>query len=292
VPLADDINLEEIGAGTIGFSGAELRNLVNEAALNATREGKSAVDMEDFDFARDRVMMGPTREEVLNEHEREMTAYHESGHALLAWLLPDVDSVHKVTIIPRGRALGVTQLVPDEERYHIGEKRLHSQIAMMLGGRAAEKLVFDEFSAGAEDDLKRATAIARKMVAHWGMSEIIGPVAFRQGEEHPFLGKEMHEQRQFSEETARIIDQEVQRFLTSAADRATEMLTKHREELDRITAALLEKESLGKADLIELLGERVQVVGERNHAGGVGQIVVAVLLDPAIAKERVKGFVA
>jgi cell division protease FtsH len=266
VLLADDIDLNEIGAGTIGFSGADLRNLVNEAALNATREGKSAVDMEDFESARDRVLMGSTREEILNEHEREMTAYHESGHALLAWLLPEVDSVHKVTIIPRGRALGVTQLIPDEERFHIGENRLHSQIVMMLGGRAAEKLIFDEFSAGAEDDLKRATEIARRMVAHWGMSEVIGPVAFRQGEEHPFLGKEIHEQRQFSEETARIIDQEVQRFLMTGADRATELLVKHREELNCIANALLEKESLGKPELIELLGERVKV-----RTGGNGQ---------------------
>ncbi len=264
VPLADDIDLEEIGAGTIGFSGADLRNLVNEAALNATREGKSAVDMEDFESARDRVLMGTTREEVLNEHEREMTAYHEAGHALLAWLLPEVDSVHKVTIIPRGRALGVTQLIPDEERFHIGEKRLHSQIVMMLGGRAAEKLVFDEFSAGAEDDLKRATDIARRMVAHWGMSEVIGPVAFRQGEEHPFLGKEIHEQRQFSEETARIIDQEVQRFLTTGADRASELLIEHREELNRVAAALLENESLGKPELIELLGERAKIGADGN----------------------------
>ena len=264
VPLADDIDLEEIGAGTIGFSGADLRNLVNEAALNATREGKSAVDMEDFESARDRVLMGTTREEVLNEHEREMTAYHEAGHALLAWLLPEVDSVHKVTIIPRGRALGVTQLIPDEERFHIGEKRLHSQIVMMLGGRAAEKLVFDEFSAGAEDDLKRATDIARRMVAHWGMSEVIGPVAFRQGEEHPFLGKEIHEQRQFSEETARMIDQEVQRFLTTGADRASELLIEHREELNRVAAALLENESLGKPELIELLGERAKIGADGN----------------------------
>lgn len=267
VPLADDVDLEEIGAGTIGFSGAELKNLVNEAALNATRESKSAVDMDDFEFARDRVMMGPAREEVLNQHEREMTAYHEAGHALLAWLLPDVDSVHKVTIIPRGRALGVTQLVPDEERYHMGERRLHSQITMMLGGRAAEKLVFDEFSAGAEDDLKRATDIARRMVGHWGMSEVIGPVAFRQGEEHPFLGKEMHEQRNFSEETARIIDQEVQRFLTAGSDRATEMLTEHRDKLDQISQALLKEESLGKAQLIELIGERVKVSADGNGQG-------------------------
>jgi cell division protease FtsH len=254
--LADDVNLEELAAGTIGFSGADLRNLVNESAINATRSEKKRVEMEDFEKARDKVLLGTKREESLNQQEREMTAYHEAGHALLAWIYPEVDQVHKVSIIPRGRALGVTQLLPDEDRFNIGERRLHSQMAFMLGGRAAEKLVFDEYSAGAEDDLKRATEIARKMVAHWGMSEVIGPVAFRQAEEHPFLGKEMHEQRQFSEETARIIDQEVQRFLTKAGERASKSLVELRGKLDELTNALLEKEILGKAELEEILGAR------------------------------------
>ncbi len=266
VPLGDDVDLEYIAQGTIGFSGADLKNLVNEAALFATRESKNFVEMDDFERARDKVLMGPLREEIQNEHEREMTAYHEAGHALLAWLFPEVDMVHKVTIIPRGRALGVTQLLPDEERYNIGEKRLHSQLAFILGGRAAEKLVFNEYSAGAEDDLKKATQLARAMVAHWGMSEVIGPVAFRQGEEHPFLGKEIHEQRKFSEETARIIDQEVQRFLTNAADRAFKMLTKHREELDRVAKGLLERESLGPKELTELIGERVDAAAAASAA--------------------------
>ncbi len=259
VPLADKIGLDKIASSTIGFSGADLRNLVNEAALNATRSGKDAVDEEDFEMARDRVLMGPKREEVLNEHEKKMTAYHEAGHALLAWLLPDVDPVHKVTIIPRGRALGVTQLLPDEERYHIGERRLHAQLVMMLGGRAAEKVVFDEYSAGAEDDLKRATQLTRKMVGHWGMSDAIGPVAFRHGEDHPFLGKEIHEQREYSEETAHIIDQEVQRFLTNASDRAFKVLSDHRDQLDRLAQTLLDKETLGKEALTEIIGEPVQV---------------------------------
>ena len=267
VPLADDVDLKDIAAGIVGFSGADIRNLVNEAALHATREMMDAVGADDFEFAHDRVIMGSTREDLLNEHERELTAYHESGHALLAWLLPEVDSVHKVTIIPRGRALGVTQLQPDEERYHIGEKRLHSQIVMMLGGRAAEKLVFDEYSAGAEDDLKKATAIAHHMVAHWGMSEVIGPVAFRQTEDQPFLGKEIHEQRRFSEETARIIDQEVQRFLTAGAERAQKLLVKHRDELKRIADALLEQESLDKEALTELLGERVPIGADGDGMG-------------------------
>lgn len=261
VPLADDVDLAEIAASTIGFSGAELKNLVNEAALNAVRAERNAVIADDFDVARDRVLMGAKREEVLTEHERAMTAYHEAGHALIAWFLPDVDPVHKVTIIPRGRALGVTQLLPEEDRYHYGERRMHSQMAMMLGGRAAEKLVFDEYSAGAEDDLKRATSLARRMVSHWGMSEKIGPVAFRQGEDHPFLGKELHEAREFSEETAHLIDQEVQRFLNAASDRASKLLADHRSQLDAVSNALLKKESIDHADLVALLGSPIPRTG-------------------------------
>jgi len=258
VPLAESVDLAALASGTIGFSGADLKNLVNEAALNAARLGKSVVEMSDFESAKDRVLMGPKREEVLSEHEKEMTAYHESGHALLAWLLPDLDPVHKVTIVPRGRALGVTQLLPDEERYSMGENQLHSHLVFAMGGRAAEKLVFDEYSAGAEGDLKQATSLARKMVGHWGMSELIGPVAFRQGEEHPFLGKEMHESRDFSEETARLIDQEIQRFLMNASNRATEMLVQHRDKLDELARQLLEREILNKDEMIEILGGREQ----------------------------------
>jgi len=256
VPLSDDVDLQKIADSTIGFSGADLKNLVNEAALSATRLGRDAVQMEDFDLARDKVIMGPKREEILNQHEREMTAYHEAGHALLAWMLPEVDPVHKVTIIPRGRALGVTQLVPDEESYNIGEKRLHSQLAFIMGGRAAEKLVFDEFSAGAEDDLRKATQMARRMIGHWGMSEKIGPVSFRQGEEHPFLGKEMDHIREYSDDTARLIDQEVQSFLMQAADRAREMLVLERAKLDELTKALLEKESLEQDEIKAIFGDR------------------------------------
>ena len=230
---------------------------IRTAALNATREGKDAVDMEDFDVARDRIIMGAQREELLNAHEREMTAYHEAGHALLAWLLPDVDSVHKVTIIPRGRALGVTQLLPDEERHSVGERRLHSELTVLLAGGAAEKRVFDEYSANAEDDLKRATGLARRMVGYWGMSEVIGPVAFRDGEEHPFLGKEIHEQRQYSDETAHVIDREVQQFLIGASNRATQTLEEHRDKLDAIAEALQEREMVGREELIELIGPPV-----------------------------------
>lgn len=255
VPLNDDVNLDNVAAGSIGFSGAELKNLVNEAALNAARANRDSVTSDDFDQARDKILMGPKREEVLGPKEREMTAYHEAGHALLAWLLSEVDSVHKVTVIPRGRALGVTQLMPDEDRYNIGERRLHSQLAFMLGGRAAEKMVFNEYSAGAEDDLKRATQIARRMVTRWGMSNAIGPVAFRDGEEHPFLGKEMAtDQREYSDDTARVIDSEVHRFLSQADRRAIEVLTEHRGKLDALTKALVEKESLDIDEISAIIG--------------------------------------
>jgi cell division protease FtsH len=257
VPLADDVDLEKVASGTIGFSGADLRNLVNEAALNATREGKDAVDMDDFDAARDRILMGAQREELLNEHEKEMTAYHEAGHALLAWLLPEVDPVHKVTIIPRGRALGLTQFMPEEERYNIGENRLRQELQVLLAGRAAEKLVFDEYSAGAENDLQRATQIARRMVGYWGMSDKIGPVAFRNGDDHPFLGKEMHEQRKFSEQTARDIDLEMQKLLNAASDQATQTLKEHRDKLDMIATALQENEMVGVEDLVRIIGPPV-----------------------------------
>ena len=263
VPLNDNVDLNTVAAGSIGFSGAELKNLVNEAALNAARANRDNVTADDFDQARDKILMGPKREEVLGPKEREMTAYHEVGHALLAWLLPEVDPVHKITVIPRGRALGVTQLMPDEDRYNVGEKRLHSQLAFMLGGRAAEKLVFNEYSAGAEDDLKRATQIARRMVTRWGMSDAIGPVAFRDGEEHPFLGKEMAtDQREYSDDTARVIDAEVQRFLIQANDRAVQILTENREKLDSLTASLVEKESLDLAEITAIIGPPVSRSGE------------------------------
>ncbi|WP_298866250.1 ATP-dependent zinc metalloprotease FtsH [uncultured Gimesia sp.] len=258
IPLSDNVELNKIAAGTIGFSGADLKNLVNEAALSATRLNKDQVDDEDFDNARDRVLMGPPREEILNDKEREMTAYHEAGHALLAWLLPEIDPVHKVTVIPRGRALGVTQLLPDEERYNMGEKHLHSQLAFMLGGRAAEGLVFGEHTAGAADDIKRATQITRKMVGQWGMSDVIGPVAFRHSDENPFLGKEMKSQGECSEETAHVIDQEMQRFMNAADQLAEKILTENREKLDLLAKALVEQEAIDSDDIKRLIGISVR----------------------------------
>jgi cell division protease FtsH len=183
-----------------------------------------------------------------------MTAYHEAGHVLLAWLIPGTDRVHKVTIIPRGRALGVTQLLAEEDRLSIGEHELHARLAFMLGGRAAEKVRFDELSAGAENDLKQATHLARRMVTHWGMSERLGPVAFRTEEEHPFLGKEMSEPRQFSEHTAQLIDEEIVRILREAAAVATQLLGEHRQKLDDLATALEREEELDERQIEALIG--------------------------------------
>lgn len=255
VRLGSDVNLNKLASGTIGLTGADIRNLVNEAALWATRQGKDKVEMADFEYARDKILMGPKREEILSGKEKSMTAYHEAGHALLAWIIPGADVVHKVTIIPRGRALGVTQLLPPEDRLSIGEKVLHARLTFLLGGRAAEKLVFDEYSAGAENDLKEATKLARRMVTHWGMSEKIGPVAYHSSEEHPFLGREMsHEQREFSERTAALIDDEVTRILHAAGERARSMLEEHRDKLDMLTHALEEREMISHEEIEEMLG--------------------------------------
>jgi cell division protease FtsH len=264
VPLADDVDLDRLASGTVGLTGADIRNLVNEAALWATRNGKDKVDMSDFEHARDRVLMGPKREEVLSGKEKRVTAIHESGHALLAWIVPGADRVHKVTIIPRGRSLGVTQLLPEEDRLNISESELHGRLCFMLGGRAAEKIVFGEFSAGAENDLTQATRLARRMVTAWGMSERLGPVAYRASEEHPFLGKEIYEQREFSEHSARLIDEEVARILHSASDRAHELLVQHRDELERLATALESQEVLDETEIEQLLGPSINKRTESN----------------------------
>ncbi|HZZ73828.1 MAG TPA: ATP-dependent zinc metalloprotease FtsH [Pirellulales bacterium] len=254
VPLAPNVNLDRLAAGSVGLTGADIRNLVNEAALWATRNGKDSVEMDDFEYARDKILMGPKREEILNDKEKRMTAYHESGHALLAWLLPGTDRLHKVTIIPRGRALGVTQLLPEEDKMSIGETELHNRLVFTLGGRAAEKLVFNEYSAGAENDLTQVTKLARRMVANWGMSERLGPVSYRTSEEHPFLGREISEHREYSEHTACVIDEEVSQIIHTAAERASQLLSDHRSDLDKLAAALEESEILDEEEIEALLG--------------------------------------
>jgi cell division protease FtsH len=256
IPLDDDVDLDGISRGTVGMSGADLANLVNEAALLATRENKDKVDMADFDAARDKVLMGAKREEIITEKEKRLTAFHEVGHALVAWLIPEADPVHKVTIIPRGRALGVTQFLPAEERMSFYERDIRAMLAVALGGRAAERLMFDDLSAGVADDLKRSTRLARAMVTQWGMSDRVGPVFFRDSEEHPFLGREMTESRDHSEHTAQLIDEEVSRILREADDRAYRLLEVRRDDLEKLTEALIEREVLSVHEIENLIGKR------------------------------------
>jgi cell division protease FtsH len=258
VPLAADVDLERLASATIGLTGADIRNMVNEAALWAARYNKTAVSMDDFEFARDKILMGAKREEILTEQEKERTAYHEAGHAILGWKFYGSHKVHKVTIVPRGRALGVTHFVPTEERMDITETELRDRLIMMLGGRAAEKVVFDQTTAGAENDLERATYLARRMVTSWGMSSRLGPVSYKLGEEDPFLGREMSRPRVFSEHTMELIDEEVARILHEASDAALSYLSAHREELENLTRELIRQEELDTKEIEAILGPPVE----------------------------------
>jgi cell division protease FtsH len=276
VPIADDVDFERLARGTVGMTGADIRNLVNEAALWAARRDESVVRMRDFEYARDKVLMGAAREDIMAEEEKLITAYHEAGHTLLAWLTPGCDRVHKVTILPRGRALGVTQLVPEEERYNISQTDLASRLAMLLAGRAAEKLQFDQFSAGAESDLQEATRLARRMVTHWGMSERLGPVAYHAGEDHPFLGREIAQhERQFSEHTAQVIDEEVEKILHAAEDLAKRTIQQHTDKLATIAESLLEREVLDESEITELIGPCVNESEKRSVSVGPAQVATA-----------------
>ncbi len=273
VPLSDDVDFERLSRATVGMTGADIRNLVNEAALWATRNNQNVVRMDDFEYARDKVLMGPAREDVLSDEEKLITAYHEAGHAILAWFTPGCDRVHKVTVMPRGRTLGVTQIVPEEERYNISQGDLAARLAMLLGGRAAEKIQFDEYSAGAENDLQEATRLARRMVTHWGMSERLGPVAYHVSEDHPFLGREIAQhERQFSEHTAQVIDEEVAKVLHAAEDRAKRTLQQHAGKLRKVAETLLEREVLDERELRELIGPSVNDGKERARSAGPAQV--------------------
>lgn len=259
VPIADTVDFGKLARATVGMTGADIMNLVNEAALWATRQDKEFVETDDFEYARDKLLMGDAREDILTEKEKQVTAFHEAGHAVLGWLAPSGSRVHKVTIIPRGRALGVTQYVPTEDRHNMSESEMQARLAMTLGGRAAEEIIFNELSAGAENDLKQATGLARKMVAHWGMSERIGPVAFHSGHDDPFLGREIvQEVRHFSEHTAQIIDEEITRTLNEAAAFAEKTLNENRDKLEALAMALLEHEEVDDDQLTELLGPAVE----------------------------------
>ncbi|MBN2567876.1 MAG: ATP-dependent zinc metalloprotease FtsH [Deltaproteobacteria bacterium] len=250
VPLDEDVNLSILARGTPGFSGADIENLVNEAALNGARFNKDLVGMADFEFAKDKVLMGIERKSmVISEEEKKNTAYHEAGHALIAKLIPGTDPIHKVTIIPRGRALGLTQQLPIDEKHTYSKTYLTNNIAILLGGRAAEDLIFNEFTTGAGNDIERATALARKMVCEWGMSGDMGPLSFGKKDEQIFLGREISTHKDYSEETAIRIDKEVSRIVKENYERAKALLSENTEILKRLSEELLIKEVLNSEEL-------------------------------------------
>ena len=252
--LAKDVDLAVIARGTPGFSGADLENLVNEAALLAARENREEVDSGLLERAKDKVMMGAERKSmIISQKEKENTAYHEAGHALVAYLLPGTDPIHKVTIIPRGRALGLTMQLPIDEKYTHSKKDLLNSIAILLGGRGAEKLVFGDVTTGAGNDIERATELARKMVCEWGMSEELGPLAYGVKEEQIFLGREITRQRNYSEETSKKIDAAVKQIILDAGDKVDSLLTEHRASLDGIANELLDKETIVLDDMVRII---------------------------------------
>ena len=245
IPLSDDVDVHVVARGTSGFSGADLSNLVNEAALNAARYNQKLVMMQDFEFAKDKVLMGSERRSlIINDEEKQITAIHEAGHALLTVLLPHADPIHKVTIIPRGMALGVTQQLPEDDKHNYDRDYLNDQIAILLGGRLAEELTNGNVTTGAGNDLDRATDLARKMVCEWGMSEVVGPLTFGKKEEQVFLGRDFSQSQDYSEGTAISIDGEVKRIVTDNYERAKKELEEHKKELVRIAEELLVREVL------------------------------------------------
>jgi cell division protease FtsH len=256
IKLAEDIDLSVLARGTPGLSGADLANMVNEAALLASRRNKDEVSMEEFEEAKDKVLMGSARRSlVISDEEKKVIAYHESGHTLVTKYLPKADPIHKVTIIPRGLALGVTQSLPVDERHTHSKEYLETMLAVLMGGRIAELLVFNQLDTGAGNDLERATKLARKMVCNWGMSEKLGPVTFGRTDEHIFLGKEMAQQKDYSEATAVQIDQEVAAFIKKAEDVARDILQKNLDKLHILAQVLLEKEIIDGSEVDKIIGK-------------------------------------
>jgi cell division protease FtsH len=252
-PLSTDVDLTVIARGTPGMTGADLENLVNEAAILAARDNAAAITLQHLEQAKDKILMGGERKMFLSDQDKRITAYHESGHALIAKLLPGTDPLHKVTIIPRGMALGVTQQLPEDDRYHYPKSYLINRLSVILGGRVAERIVFHDISTGAQNDLKMVTELAEKMVCQWGMSDRIGPVTFSRGEEHPFLGMKLAQEKTFSEEMAWLIDQEIAEIIRNAESAADELLRTNREKLDALASALLEEETLDGKRIDEVL---------------------------------------
>lgn len=258
-PLSGDVNFSVLARGTPGFSGADIENLVNEAALSAARENRDTVTMLDFEFAKDKVLMGSERKSmVISDQEKRITAFHESGHALVAKLIPGTDPIHKITIIPRGRALGLTQQLPQNEMHTYPREYLLNNIAILLGGRAAEEIVLKDYTTGSGNDIERATDLARKMVCEWGMSEQMGPLSYGKKEEQIFLGREFAQHKDYSEETAEKIDREVSRIVSENYEKAKGLLSSNLETLHRLANELLEKEVLSADELDSIIGIRPQ----------------------------------
>jgi cell division protease FtsH len=250
------VNLHVIARGTPGFTGADLANLVNEAALSAAKKNKRKVGMEEFEFSKDKVLMGPERRSVvISEEERKVTAYHESGHAILGMLLPNADPVHKMTIIPRGLSLGLTQSLPETDKHNLKLEYINDQITLLMGGRVAEEIIFGKggITTGAQNDIERATKTARKMVCEWGMSEKLGPLQYGQKEEPIFIGKEIARHKDYSEKTSEMIDNEIREIVEDAYKKAWDILTKNRSVLDRLAKHLLEKEILDRKAIEEIV---------------------------------------
>ncbi|HEX6737674.1 MAG TPA: AAA family ATPase, partial [Vicinamibacteria bacterium] len=257
IPLSEDVDIQTLAKATPGFSGADLANLVNEAALLAARHNQKYVSMGDFESSKDKVLMGAERKSmIITDEEKKVTAYHEAGHALVAALLPHTDPLHKVTIIPRGMALGVTQQLPSEEKHNYTREQLESRIAVCMGGRIAEDLTFGQISTGAQNDIEQATEMARKMVCEWGMSNALGPLTYGKKEEAIFLGKEFNRHQDYSEATALKIDAEIKRIVTEQYERAQQTLTDKRQVLVRVAEALLEHEVLDAEQLRQILEGR------------------------------------
>ncbi len=262
VPLTENVDLKTIARGTPGFTGADLANLVNEAALLAARDDKKCVGNDDFESAKDKVLMGVERRSmVISEKEKRTTAYHEAGHALVALKLPGTDPLHKVTIIPRGRALGVTMQLPEDEKHTYPRNYLYNNLAIFMGGRVAEEICLGQMTTGAGNDIERATEMARKMVCEWGMSEKMGPLTYGTKEEQVFLGKDFSQQKNFSDQTAKLIDQEVKALVMGGYEKACEIITEHRDSLEKMALALLDRETLDASDIKEIISGKVPPVG-------------------------------
>jgi len=266
IPLAETVDLMVLAKGSPGFSGADLANMVNEAALLAARRNKKQVEMVDFEEAKDKVMMGVERKSLfISEDEKKATAYHESGHVLVSKLIPGSDPIHKVTIIPRGRALGITSFLPIDEKHTYTKSYCETRIAHLVGGRIGEKLITHELSTGAGDDIERATDLARKMVCEWGMSDRIGPVTFGKKSEEIFLGREIAQHRDYSEKTAILIDQEVKRIVQDVYERAEKLIRDNEDKLHLLASALLERENLDGDEIDRLLkGKSLPVVKRKT----------------------------